>query len=89
MKEYIQHEVNGLLFKHRDSASLAIQMKRLLDEPDLCKRITKRGYLQSDDGHIPDIQEHTRHIVELYDQIVKKKRNRLHDGETRSMAHHI
>lgn len=82
MKEYIQHEVNGLLFTHRDPASLTIQMKRLLKDPG---EFGKRGYLQAQDGHIPDIEDHTSQIVDIYHQLIKKRKY----AETGPLAHHV
>ena len=35
MAEYVHHEENGLLFTHRDPESLARQMQRLADDPEL------------------------------------------------------
>ena len=88
MKEYIQHDVNGLLFEHRSPLKLAIQMQRLIKEPELQKRIAKKGYLQSYDGRIPGIEEHTQQI-ESYYRLVIKRRNIDYAEETRPLAHHI
>lgn len=86
MKEYIQHEVNGLLFKHRDAADLTKQMKRVVNEPELISKITRGGYLQSDDGHIPDIYEHVKTIVVLYNSAINR---RIYDREKRSLAYYV
>ncbi|RIK44326.1 MAG: glycosyl transferase family 1 [Chloroflexi bacterium] len=37
--ELVQHEVNGLVFAVDDAADLALQLQRLLDEPDLLQRL--------------------------------------------------
>ena len=87
MKEYVQHEVNGLLFDHRDSFSLAKQMRRLSREPGLLEKLTKKGYLQSENGHIPSMEEHVSKILEYYSLI--KERKEYHAEKTRSMADHI
>ncbi|HZG41739.1 MAG TPA: glycosyltransferase, partial [Longimicrobium sp.] len=50
MAELVRHEVNGLLFAHRDPAALATQMQRLADDPALAARLGARGYLESPDG---------------------------------------
>jgi glycosyltransferase involved in cell wall biosynthesis len=34
MKEYVQHNVNGLLFEHRNANSLAEQMKFAVSNPE-------------------------------------------------------
>ena len=85
MKEYIQHEINGLLFEHRNPISLAKQMKRMMDEPELISKMTQRGYLQSEDGHIPSIQEHVKQVVQLY----CTTRSKSDDSKGRSLAYHI
>ena len=58
MAEYVGHEENGLLFAHRDSDSLARQMQRLAADPELARRLGRRGYLQSADGDVPGMREH-------------------------------
>ena len=73
MSEYIHHEQNGLLFEHRSPEMMALQMQRLIDDPELAIQLGKKGYLQSNDGNIPDIQSHVHHIEQLYEQVLKKK----------------
>lgn len=73
MKEYVHHEVNGLLFKHRDPHALASQMKRLILDPDLKTKISQGGYLQSEDRRIPCIKEHTKRMIELYHQLIERR----------------
>ncbi len=53
MAEYVHHEVNGLLFAHRDPAALAAQMQRLADDPALARRLGARGYVDSRDRRHP------------------------------------
>ncbi|MGR3912716.1 MAG: glycosyltransferase [Candidatus Rhabdochlamydia sp.] len=88
MKEYIHHEINGLLFTHRDSTSLSVQMKRLIENPDLSLQLIQRGYIQSVDGHIPSIEEHTQQIIDLYQQVIHQKES-SDDNKARSLAYHI
>ena len=87
MKEYIHHEINGLLFEHRNAQSLSLQMNRIAQEPNLATKITRAGYLQSEDGHILSIQEHATQIIALYKQLLNKEP--LYVSETRSLAHHV
>ena len=87
MKEYVQHEINGLLFSHRNPSSLSIQMKRLIDEPGLGDRVS-RGYLQSSDGRIPDIKDHAQQ-TELYYRLAIERRKKSHASKTRPLAYHI
>jgi len=73
MGEYVQHEVNGLLFEHRSCEALAQQMQRLLDEPGLLARLCQRGYLFSETGHIPPIDQHIKDIEAIYEGLSRRK----------------
>jgi glycosyltransferase involved in cell wall biosynthesis/MoaA/NifB/PqqE/SkfB family radical SAM enzyme len=73
MGEYVQHEVNGLLFEHRSCEALAQQMQRLMDEPGLLARLGQRGYLFSETGHIPPIDRHIKDIEAIYEGLIRRK----------------
>ena len=75
MAEYVQHEVNGLLFEHRSVAALAQQMQRLVNERGLAAKLGSRGYLFSETGDIPDIGTHVREVEELYAQVMRRHRS--------------
>jgi glycosyltransferase involved in cell wall biosynthesis len=66
MVEYVHHEVNGLCFQHRSPTDMATQMQRLLDEPGLAEKLGQRGYVQSDNGDIPDLETHVADIEAIY-----------------------
>ena len=66
MKEYVQHKVNGLLFEHRNTDSLREQLSFAIANPSLMKQLGERGYLFSEDGSVPNIQEHCNELVKLY-----------------------
>lgn len=66
MAEYVQHEKNGLLFEHRSIDSMAKQMQRFLDNQEWATTLGQRGYLYSENGNIPDIDEHIRVLDGLY-----------------------
>ena len=70
MAEYVHHEENGLLFNHRDIESLAQQMQRLCEDPQLAGRLGGKGYLQSADGNVPDMAEHSRAVEGIYTSLV-------------------
>ncbi len=72
MKEYVQHHVNGLLFEHRNTSSLAEQMKFAVSNPDKMKKLGERGYLYSTDGSVPNIQDHCKELEMLYQRHTKK-----------------
>lgn len=70
MAEYIEHEKNGLLFEHRNLDSLAVQMQRLLDNPDFARQLGRRGYLSSIDGNILDMSLHIQQIEQIYQRLL-------------------
>jgi glycosyltransferase involved in cell wall biosynthesis len=73
MAEYVQHKVNGLLFKHRDINSLAATMQLLLDNPDWAEQLGSRGYLQSSNGDVPSIEDHVFALEQIYEQALCAK----------------
>lgn len=77
MKEFVADNVNGLLFKHRDINSLREQMKFAVNNTLTMKDFGKKGYLFSDTGDIPSIEEHADDILLTYHNLVGKKQNYL------------
>ncbi len=73
MAEFVQHELNGLLFRHRDPAALAVQMARLVEDPDFADRLGSRGYLYAEDGNIPSVESHVMDMDSLYESCVTRK----------------
>ena len=73
MAEYVHHEVNGLQFEHRSYRSLASQMQRFVDDPDLARSLGQRGYVFSDDGDVPAIEDHVAEVERLYERILKRR----------------
>jgi len=73
MAEYVQHEVNGLLFAHRSPGALAQQMQRLADDPAWASRLGQRGYVQRESGDIPGIDEHTEAIEKIYASVTRRR----------------
>jgi glycosyltransferase involved in cell wall biosynthesis/MoaA/NifB/PqqE/SkfB family radical SAM enzyme len=72
MKEYVQHNVNGLLFEHRNVNSLAEQMKFAVSNTDKMKVLGEKGYLYSTDGSVPNIQEHCKELEKIYSKFIYK-----------------
>lgn len=72
MKEYVQHNENGLLFEHRNANSLAEQMKFAISNPDKMKALGRKGYLHSADGNVPNIQDHCKELENLYSKFIYK-----------------
>lgn len=73
MAEYVRHEENGLLFSHRDPVALAEVMQRLADDPALASRLGARGYLQSDSGDVPSLEQHVLEIERLYERMISRR----------------
>ena len=73
MAEYVHHNVNGHLFEHRSVESLAAQMQAFVDDPSLAPRLGARGYLFSETGDIPDVDEHVREVEKLYEDVIAKR----------------
>jgi len=70
MSEYVQHQVNGLLFEHRSTSSLVRQMKWALRHSDKMVAFGKKGYLYSEDGQVPNIQQHCSQLEKIYQNII-------------------
>lgn len=73
MAEYVAHEVNGLLFRHRDVDDLAAQMRRLASDSALAERLGARGYLASSAGDVPGIESHVREVESLYERVLARR----------------
>lgn len=73
MAEYVQHEVNGLRFAHRDPAAMAVQMQRLVDDPALAQRLGARGYAWDAHGDVPDLAAHVKAVEALYAQALARR----------------
>lgn len=72
MKELVQHQVNGLLFEHRNVVSLREQLKFSIVNPELMNSFGEHGYLYSDNGSVQDIAEHCEKLVTYYTQAKTK-----------------
>jgi glycosyltransferase involved in cell wall biosynthesis len=70
MAEYVEHQVNGLLFDHRNMLSLSSQMQWASDHSDEMVLLGKKGYLYSNDGQVPNIQQHCSQLEKIYQNII-------------------
>ncbi|MFX0174511.1 MAG: glycosyltransferase [Candidatus Hodarchaeota archaeon] len=73
MKEYVAHEINGLLFQNRNIEDLARQMQHFVDNPSWAEKLGKRGYLYSDSGDVLSIDEHYKWIIKHYEKALEGK----------------
>lgn len=64
MAEAVIHEVNGLLFERGDIDGLAVQLQRLVNEPDLLKK------LSAGIPPVKRIEEEAAELEEIYLQLV-------------------
>ena len=73
MAEYVRHEENGLLFKHRDEQDLARQLQRFADDPSLAKRLGARGYLLHPEGRVPCVHDHVVEVEAVYAELIERR----------------
>lgn len=73
MAEYVHHELNGLLFAHRDPDALAVQMQRLVDDPLFARSLGARGYAHSESGDVPDIETHGLDVESIYERVLARR----------------
>ncbi|MDE0703642.1 MAG: glycosyltransferase, partial [Rhodospirillaceae bacterium] len=73
MAEYVRHGVNGLTFEHRSWRSLAKRMQQFVDDPALARRLGRRGYLYSQNGDVPAIEDHVRAVERIYERVLKRR----------------
>lgn len=73
MAEYVEHKINGLLFDHRNSDSLSVQMQWAIKNKEAMIGFGKRGYLFSDNGRVPEIKEHCKELLKIYEGLQKTK----------------
>lgn len=94
MAEYVQHEINGLLFAHRNPTALATQMQRFVQDPAFARRLGERGYLDADGSNIPAMADHLHDLEQLYEQVCAQRKERAPHGSnpgdaTGSVAYHV
>jgi len=77
MKEYVEHNVNGLLFEHRNTNVLAQQMTWAVSNPEKMKKFGEKGYLHSIDGSVPNIEEHCQELENMYQKFIPKNNFKL------------
>jgi len=67
MAEAIEHGVNGLLFRPGDAADLAAQLRQLIDEPELRRRMAAHP------KRVASIDENTAGHLHLYESLIGKE----------------
>jgi len=74
MKELVQHQVNGLLFEHRNLESLAEQMQRFVVNPSWAMELGRRGYLADPAGNVTSMAEHIEKLEQLYLRTIRSRK---------------
>jgi glycosyltransferase involved in cell wall biosynthesis len=74
MAELVHHGENGLLFTPGDASSLALQLRRLLDEPYLLPA------LRAGIGPVRGVAEEMSELEEIYQAVVRNSRLRSEEA---------
>ncbi len=72
LREIVDHEQNGLVVPVRDSAAIAASVQRLLDNPDLAKRLVEQGRRSVAERFSP--ARLTTEIVEVLEYVRRQSR---------------
>lgn len=73
MSELVKHEINGLLFKHRDVEDLALKLQNAIDKSEDLVKMGNLGYINSQDGSVHSIEKHINVLNDLFEDLVKKR----------------
>jgi len=73
MSEYVHHMENGLLFNHRNSEDLKEKLQWAINHPHEFKLLGERGYINSENGNVPDIKDHCKELLNIYKKHIKQK----------------
>ena len=65
MSEFVEHEVNGLLFERNNEIDLAKQLSRIITEPDLLLR------LQEGIKPVKTIETEVEELILLYKEVIR------------------
>ena len=72
MAEYVHHMENGLLFKHRSTEDLKEKLQWAINHSHELKLLGERGYINSENGNVPDISDHCKELLNIYKKHIKK-----------------
>lgn len=70
MSEYVLDGINGLTYEFRNVDDLVNKMQTLLNNPSFAKQLGEHGYAFSDDGNIPDINQHILDLENCYRKVL-------------------
>ncbi len=72
MSEYVKHNENGVLFKHRNENDLYLKLKYAMEHPDEMQKLGQKGYLYNKEGNVPDIKKHCIELEKKYTLLIQK-----------------
>lgn len=73
MSELVKHEINGLLFKHRDMEDLALKLQSAIDKSEELVEMGNSGCINSQDGTIHSIEKHINVLNDLFADLIKTR----------------
>ena len=62
--EIIKHEETGLLFESDNAEDLTMQLRKLIDDPELCKKLSKAGKIDADERFSEE--RHFGKLIEIF-----------------------
>ncbi|MDG6912526.1 MAG: glycosyltransferase family 4 protein [Nitrososphaerota archaeon] len=62
MGELVRHGLNGWTYAHRDVRALTGRLQDAINNPERLLTLGRRGYLESQDGQVPSIEEHVSRL---------------------------
>ena len=71
MGEYVVDGVNGLTYEHRNVDDLSLKMQMFIDDPSYAQKLGEQGYLFSESGDIPSIEQHILDLEDCYRNLLK------------------
>lgn len=71
MGEYVVDGVNGLTYEHRSVDDLSLKMQMFIDDPSYAQKLGEQGYLFSESGDIPSIEQHILDLEDCYRNLLK------------------
>ena len=71
MAELIKDGINGWNFHHRSVDDLAKRLQNAIDMPELLDRLSRRGYLLSENGEVHSIEKHAIRLETIFKSLVE------------------
>lgn len=71
MKELVSHQLNGLLFERGNILDLGLQMDYAVKNPIEMKKIGEKGYLNSKNGKVPTLKNHSKELEKIYKNLLE------------------